>query len=292
MLRGQRFFLEHIQSGAGQPAAVQCPEQGRGAHHGATAHVDEHRAGFHKTEMAVVEQAPGVVGERRRHDHVIRVAEQGRQVFLTVYPGEGRILAGPARGADHLHAQAAQHGGDFPADRTGPHHQGPGATDHGGFPVLPAPLPLQRQIGEGVLGEQQHRAEHVFGDAPVENARGIGDREIAVLDRRNHQGVHARAGGVHPAYRAGVGPGGFQGLDAEIGDHQDVRFRQRLGETVVAPHLAEGDVPAQPVQAGQGGFVLRQQDGDPGFMQCACAHGVSFSNQRVSSSASWNRFTA
>ena len=102
----------------------------------------------------------------------------------------------------------------------------------------PAPLPLQRQVGQGVLGEQQHRAQHILGDAPIKNARGIGDREIAVLDWRDHQGVDARAGGVHPAYRARVGPGGFQGLDAEIGDHQDVGFRQRLGEAVVAPHFA------------------------------------------------------
>ena len=116
--------------------------------------------------------------------------------------------------------------GDLAADGTRTHHQNPLALDPFRIPVLPPALLLVAQGTWKILGKAQHQAEHELGDGAVEYAPGVGHRYIAVPDRRDHQRIHAGAGGMDPADAMLPGPYVLQQIGAEIGHQQDVGFRQ------------------------------------------------------------------
>ena len=137
--------------------------------------------------------------------------------------------------------------------------------------MLPAVLFFQYQVAKRVLGEHQQGAQHVFGDAAIENAAGVGDHDVTVFDRVDHQCIDPGTGGVDPAHRAVIRPHFFQQVGAEIGDHQYLSVRQCGSECIRCAHFPHPGVVAEGVQARQGRFVFGQQDGDGGV-----GHRVSF----------------
>ena len=82
---GQRFGLEGVQNGAGQPPAVQRSHNVRLHHQFAAGGVDEECSGLQLRQQACVHQASRLVGCRQQANQHIDLRQQSRQTIVAMH---------------------------------------------------------------------------------------------------------------------------------------------------------------------------------------------------------------
>src|SRR5882672_4307991 len=76
MFGGQRFHLERVQGGAGNPVFLQRAQQGRFVHDGATSSVDQVGARFHFLQLRLANETAGLWGKRRVQGNEVALGQQ------------------------------------------------------------------------------------------------------------------------------------------------------------------------------------------------------------------------
>jgi hypothetical protein len=246
----QRLARHDVEGGTAEPAARQRPHQRLPVDHLAPGHVDQDRPRLHGGEGPVVEQLVGGLGQRAAHGHHVGGGQQvleaaGRpHVSHTVTAGhrhlvqrqqahaeaEGAAGHGPAGAteADDAHGQALE------LDLPGPHRL-----------TLGPRLAAQLDGGVHLPGEGQQQGEAGVGQVPADEALLAGEDHVAVLERRVHEHVHPRRGGVDPLeLRHGIQQLGWHHPQDHLGPRRGLGGGPRAADDLhvgtVAGRLGDG----------------------------------------------------
>ena len=182
---GRRLDREHVEGGAGDMAGIERRPQRRLVDQPAARAIDDAHAAAHFLERLLVDDVPGLLGERRVQGDEIGAPEQ--LVELDLLDAEiGRPLGRQERiEGDHLHLQPVRAVGDDRADIAAADDAERLAGDLDAHEAVLLPLAgLGRGVGRGNLaGKRKHQRDRVLGG---------GDR---IAERRVH---HDDAPGASP----------------------------------------------------------------------------------------------
>ena len=197
--RAGRLGLEHVQRGPGDFTRFERGEQSGFVNDPAARRADDARAVLHFRELAGVQQAARLGGQRQVQGNEIGA----RQQFVAVH-GFGHASAdhlGREQGivSQHVHAEGARPPRHFRSDAPHAENAQRLSIKFRAFEFLLEPLSLlHRRVGAGNLARQsQEQAEGQLGDRQRGGHGRVDDGHAAGFGRGQVNVVHAHAGASH-----------------------------------------------------------------------------------------------